>query len=64
MTKKARTSRPYTTMPETVKCVKRCIEGLQKVDTTNYWFFEKEDRHTVTVRIPTTKTPKDKANRV
>ena len=51
-------------MPETVECVKRCIEGLQKVDTTNYWFFEKEDRHTVTVRIPTTKTPKDKANRV
>ncbi|MGD8785921.1 MAG: hypothetical protein PVJ60_00730 [Phycisphaerales bacterium] len=30
------------TMPETVECVKRCIEGLQEVDTTDYWLFEEE----------------------
>lgn len=52
------------TIPETVECVKRCIEGLQKVDTTNYWFFEKEDRHTVTFKLPNFKTPKYKENRV
>ena len=50
------------TIPETKECVKRCIEGLQKVDTTNYWCFEKEVKRTF--RISTTKTPKDKTNRV
>ena len=34
------------TISETVECVKRCIEGLQRVDTTNYWYFEKEVKHT------------------
>ena len=28
------------TIPETAECVNRCMEGLQKVDTTNYWYFE------------------------
>ena len=31
------------TIPETVECVKRCIEGLQKVDTTDYWYFQEKE---------------------
>jgi len=38
------------TIPEAVKCVKKCIEGLRKIDTTNYWYFEKEDKQTF--RLP------------
>ena len=40
------------TIPETVECVRGCIEGLKKVDTTNYWYFEDEVKHTV--KFPTT----------
>ena len=46
------------TIPETVECVKGCIKGLQKVDTTHYWYFEEEVRHTV--KLPTFRTSKKK----
>ena len=62
--KRIETKGSAITIPETVECVKRCIEGLQKVDTTNYWFYEEEVKHTFTIRMPTTKTPKDKTNKV
>jgi len=60
--KKERKKKRKITIPETVRCVNKCIEGLQKVDTTNYWCFEKEVKRAF--RISTTKTPKDKTNRV
>ena len=46
------------TIPETVKCVNGCIKGLQKVDTTHYWYFEEEVRHTA--KFPTFRTSKKK----
>jgi len=49
------------TIPETEQCVKECIEGLQKVDTTNYWYFEKEVWHTV--KFPTFRTSKKKTGK-
>ncbi len=48
--KRIETKGSAITIPETEECVKRCIEGLQKVDTTNYWYFEKEVKHTI--RLP------------
>lgn len=42
------------TIPEIVECVKRCIEGLQKIDTTNHWFFEEEVKNTA--KFPTYRT--------
>ncbi len=50
------------TIPETEECVRRCFEGLKKVDTTNYWCFGEEDKRIF--KIPTPKTTKDKTNRV
>ncbi len=47
--KKERKKKSKITIPETVECDKRCIEGLQKVDTTNYWCFEKEAKRAFTI---------------
>ena len=46
------------TIPETVRCVKGCIEGLRKIDTTNYWCFEEKVKHTA--KFPTYTTSKKK----
>jgi hypothetical protein len=47
------------TISETVECLHKCIEGLQKVDTTNYWYFEEEVKHTV--KFPTFRNSKTKS---
>ncbi len=39
------------TVEETVRCVTGCIEGLRKIDTTNYWCFRQEVKHTM--KLPT-----------
>lgn len=42
------------TITETWECIRECIEGLKKVDTTNYWYFEEEVKHTFKMPIPRT----------
>ena len=49
------------TIPETVKCVNGCIKGLQKVDTTHYWYFEEEVKYTAI--FPTSRTSKKKTKK-
>lgn len=36
-------------MNETVECVLRCMNELKKIDTTNYWYFENEDKFTAII---------------
>ena len=50
--KRIETKASAITIKEIVECVKRCVEGLRKVDNTNYWFFEEKAKHTIKLPLP------------